>query len=451
MNQNSTSVSAVEVTVGSLDAGGVDPLLRRLVGEGGEALRHLGFRSRLQILGRAGARFLDPEDPLRREAEARIPADAGLSPRAAREVVEGMAREWRLERLATAVRADFPDPDVLDGFRPGVRGEMQRVVPPRLLVQIGSGNVPGTTATALLRGLLVGAPTLVKPGTGDQVLPGLLARALSEASPELARGFVVAHWPGGEGGALEAQALAGADRVVIYGGDEAVTAVRSRVPAAIPVVVYGPRISAGVVLRDAAGAREPVEAAAGAVLAYGQQGCVSPHQIWVEEGGARSPEAWAGALAEALARQGGDRRLPATDPAVRGWVEGARWRAASGSGEVVHGGPEEGWTVLWDPAEGGLEPTCLGHTVRVRPLSGAAALPPLLEPLRHRLQSMAVEGGEPGRSTLALHLARQGVSRITTFGRQPWPPAWWKHDGAGALAALVSWATLDPSDRAGPS
>ncbi len=479
--------SGLEVDGAGVDASRADHLLDTLEEEGGEALRRLGFRTRLRLLAEAGERFLDPADPLRIEAEARIPDDAALSPRAAREVVEGMAREWTLDRLGTALRADFPDPDVLDGFRPGPREGLQRAVPPRLLVQVGSGNVPGTTATALLRGLLVGAPTLVKPGVGDGVLPGLLARAVAEAGggdgargggvagsggsagsgpgAEMARGLLVARWKGGEESPLETRALARADRVVVYGGDEAVEAVRRRVSPGVPVVVYGPRIGGGVVLRDAAGAHGPVEDAARAILAYGQRGCVSPHQVWVEEGGARTPETWARALAVALADLASGYRLPITDPAFRAFVEGARWREASGSGEHLHGGgagaeeggprgrsgaEADGWAVLWDPSPGGLEPGCGGHLVRVRPLARSADLPPLLEPARNRLQTLAVEGGEPGRSTLALHLARVGVTRITTFRDQPWPPAWWRQDGVGPLATLTRWATLEPADRAGP-
>lgn len=441
----------------------VEGLLQFLEEEGGQALRRLGFRTRLQHLARAATRFLDPADPLVREALARIPDEARLSAQATREVILGMARDWTLERLGSALRADFPDPDVLDGFRPGVRGDLHRAVPPRLLVQIGSGNVPGTSATALLRGLLVGAPTLLKPGKGDRVLPGLLAQAMAEESPELARGFAVVHWAGGEGQLLERRALARAERVVVYGGMETVEAVRAQVGPLVPVVVYGPRIGAGLVLRDATGADTSVEAAARAVRAYAQRGCVSPHLIWVETGGARSPEAWAEALARAFAEHRAEplaggraseapaRAMPDEAAAMRALAEAAEYRAAAGGGDRVLGGPAQGWMVLWEPEARALEPSCLGHTVRVRPVAEAADVLPLLRPHANLLQSVAVEGGEPGRGTLALHLARVGVSRITTFRDQPWPPAWWKHDGEGPLRALVRWATLEPADPAGPA
>jgi hypothetical protein len=433
-------------------------LLDALAGPGGKALRRLGFRERLRIVGRAGARFLDPADLLRREALERLPVDAALSAEEAGHVLDGMARDWTLERLSSAVRADFPDPDVLDGFRPGPRGELHRAVPPRLLVQVCSGNVPGTGATALLRGLLVGAPTLLKPGRGDRVLPELMGRALQEEAGDgpgsLSQGFAVAGWAGGHGGELERAALARADRVVVYGGSEAVTAVREATGPLTPVVVYGPRVSIGVVLADATADPRIVEAAAQAVAAYEQRGCVSPHIVWVEEGGERSPHDWARALAgslESLAPAPGpptgtvDPSVPEVPhAAMRGLAEAAAYRAASGTGDGIFGGPERGWMVLWEPGDRPFEPSCLGRTVRVRPLPSIEGLEPRLEAGRRVLQSAAVEGPEAGRTHAALLLARSGITRITTFGRQPWPPAWWRHDGEGPLRALVGWAALEP-------
>jgi hypothetical protein len=459
----------------------VDPerFLDRLIHEGGMALRKAGFRTRLMVAGVAGARFLDPDDPIRQAALARLPADAGFSAEMAVRVLDGMARDWTAERLAVAVRQDFPDPDVLEGFRPGTRGERVRVVPPRLLVQVGAGNVPGTGATALLRGFIVGAPTLVKPGRGDGVLPALMAQALAEAAPELAAGFAVVPWVGGEGGALEAQALARAERVVVYGGEEAVTAVQQRVHPLTPVVVHGPKVSVGVVLRESTGEAAVVHDAAAAITAYEQRGCVSPHVIWVEAGGERDAAAWAEALARALAeeearwpspvtasgsaergdsersvpeRSDPERSVPERgDPELRGLRVGMRtlaettaFRAAAGQPAQVHGGPEVGWMVVVEPEHEPFEPSCLGRTVRVRPLAHGEAVAEALASARGLLQSVALEGGEPRRTLLALELARAGATRITTFRDQPWPPAWWRHDGRGALAELVHWVTLEP-------
>jgi hypothetical protein len=427
-----------------------DRILDGLQSQGWEALQTFSVEERLVRLGRAGARFLDPEDPLSREALERLPGDGVLSSAGSRELLVGMARDWTVDRLRTALMADFPDPQVLDAFRPGPGGDRVRAVPPGLLLQIGAGNVPGTGATALLRGLLVGAPTLLKPGAGDRVLPRLLARAIAHEAPEMASAYSVQGWVGGEGGALEERALARAERVVVYGGWDAVRSVRERLPSGVPLVEYGHRVSVGIVTRSAlstAAAPSVAAAAAAAISAYEQRGCVSPHAIWVEDGGEVGPEAWAQLVAQALEARSREVPVPApTDAQVAGRMrqlrDAAELREAAGKGNRVLGGPEAGWMVLFEPASS-FEPSCLGRTVRIHPVAEATSVPTLLRPARRILQSCAVEGSERDRMRVAVKLSEMGATRITTFRRQAWPPAWWCHDGEGPLRALVRWVGME--------
>jgi hypothetical protein len=85
----------------------------------GERLREREIEELLDCLGRVGARFLDPEDPLAREALERIPEEAGYSIEMTREVLSGVAREWTRERLDTLVTADFPTIAMAGATLPG--------------------------------------------------------------------------------------------------------------------------------------------------------------------------------------------------------------------------------------------------------------------------------------------------------------------------------------------
>jgi len=418
--------------------------LDRLEGEGGRALRRFSVEARIELLGRAAVRFQNPDDPLVHAAVAQIPSEAGLSIPVTRELLQQMARHWSPEALRLAVLADFPDPAVLEGFRPGVAGDRIRAVPPRLLVQIGAGNIPGTGATALLRGLLVGAPTLLKPGQGDIALSQLMAEAIRQESPPLSNALAVRSWVGGEQGEWETAALARADRVVVYGGWGAVEEVRRRLSPGVPLVSYGHRLSLGVVARSVlTSSRAPAvaEAAAQAISAYDQRGCVSPHALWVEEGGEVSPARWSEMLALAL-RSRGLVFPPTPDPALqiqmRHLRDASELRQAAGGQNRVFGGPAEGWMIL-EESDPTLVPSCLGRTIRVHPVADASQVPALLAPFRHHLQSCALEAQGEQRDPLASALAEAGVTRITTFSDQPWPSAGWRHDGQGPLASLVRW------------
>ena len=106
--------------------------------------------------------------------------------------------------------------------------------------------------------------------------------------------------------------LARADLVVVYGGGDTVEAVRACLPETTPLVAYSHRVGVALVGRAAlteARADRTAMAAARAIAAFDQRGCVSPHLLWVEEGGVRTAAEWAGRLAAAMAAV--ERDLPA--------------------------------------------------------------------------------------------------------------------------------------------
>ncbi|MSR22850.1 MAG: hypothetical protein EXR92_04795 [Gemmatimonadetes bacterium] len=416
----------------------------------GPALQARPIKKLVATLGRVGKRLLDRGDPLRAEAEARLPTECGLSHAMVQEVIDGMAREWTPERLDALLAADFPDPLVLDGFRPGPRGDLLRAVGGRFALHVGAGNVPGVGVTSLFRSLLVKCPVLLKPGRGDIALSCLAARGIAEEDEALASALAVVYWPGDAGGALEEVAIREADRVVAYGGPVALSRLRERIPASTPLVPYPHRVSMGVVAREAltspGAARAVATEAARAVAFFDQRGCVSPQAIWVEGGEKITPQEWAAFLADEL--EGLAKKLPQGSPAaaVASMVHqlrgSAELRKAAGSGDQVFAPPRASWTVLYEPDSIPFTP-CGGRTVRVRPLESLDRLPEVLYPFRGLLQTLAVAGGEAARSQVAEIAAACGVTRVTTFREQPFPPSWWRHDGQGPLLALVRWVSLE--------
>jgi hypothetical protein len=401
-------------------------------------------------LGRVGDRFLEDGDPLRAEALELLPATSGLSAPMAEAVLDGMAADWRAERLQMLLDAEFHGGAPLDGFVPrGERtGRRLRAVGPRLCVQVVSGTVPGVGVSALLRSLLVKGPTLLKPGRGDEVLPVLFARALRDEDPDLADAVGVVYWPGGSE-VVEEAALRDADVVIAYGDDETVSRLRGCTPVTTRFVAYHHRLSLGVLGREALDSKRVRRAAsevAGALAFFDQRGCVSPRVVYVVEGGETDARGFAALLAEALASLEG--RLPggvldgqeaSTLYQLRGTTE---LLAASGSGvEIRHGGAAS-WTVISDPSPD-FTPSCVGRVVRVKPVPHAARVAELVAPYSAHLQTVGVAGLGGETEAVAEALARVGVTRVTAFSEVPFPPPWWHHDGVGPLGALVRWVDLD--------
>jgi hypothetical protein len=424
--------------------------LLRALRDAGDTLADRPVADLVEVLGRVGERFLDPRDPLRLEAETRVALETGFSAPMANAVVAGMASDWSRKRLEGLVHGDFPDPRVLDGFVPGPGASLVRAVGGRLAFHVGAGSVPGVGATSLLRSLLVKCPVLLKPGLGDRALPSLLLRGLEEEDARLACAAAVEYWPGEDGSALETAALRSADRVVVYGGLDTVDSIRRRLPPTTPMVAYHHRISVGGVTRAALHSEESARAAAGeaalAAVLFEQRGCVSPHLIWVEEGGHVSPPKWAALLGESLEET--EAVLPAA-PLEAGLATeiqqlraAAEVRGAAGSADLALGGEKGSWTVLFESGDRPIG-TCGGRTVRVRAIEELGLLAEVLEPYGSVLQSIAVAGSAEARLGVAERLVRSGITRVTSFRDQPWPPPWWRHDGQGPLLALVRWVAVE--------
>jgi hypothetical protein len=432
-----------------LDAEAARGLLAAMRAAREDALLRYSVHERARLLGRAGARFLDPADPLRREAEERLPATADLSPEMARAVIEGMARDWTGARLMGMLAAELPQPEALDRFVPQPGGGRARAFAPALSFHVGAGTVPGVSATSMLRGLLLGSATFVKPGVGDVVLPVLLARALAEEAPRLASAVAVLYWSGGSGEAAESVALETADLVVAYGGDATVRSLRERLPVTTPLVAYHHRLSVALVGRSALSQESlpgVAAALARAVLLFDQRGCVSPQAVLVEQGG----DVGARELAEALARELErlHRVLPPTHlapshaSAVHQLRRTCELRRAAGENIELHAGPGASWTVVLESTTK-LEPSCLGRTVRVHSVVDARDVPDLLEPVGRHLQTVGVAGLGERVEEVAAALGKVGAVRICPLGDVPFPPPWWHHDGRGPLSVFLRWVDLE--------
>jgi len=423
----------------------------RSLRDAGDGLSRRPIAEIIEVVGRVGERFLDPLDPLRLESEALVATEAGYTSPMAKAVIEGMAGDWTRARLDLLVRGDFPDRAVLDGFVPGPGGSLVRAFGGRLAFHIGAGSVPGVGATSLLRSLLVKCPVLLKPGHGDRALPTLLSRGISEADGEIAAAVAVEYWPGREGGALETAAFEAADRVVVYGGLDTVESVRKKIPPTTPLVAYPHRISIGAVPREALAseesARRTAEEVAYATTLFEQRGCVSPHVIWTESGGRVTPSAWASQLGKALERA--EVELPAAplDPPIAAEIQQSRaaveLRQAAGSQDRWFGGKGLEWTVLFEGEDRPIRASG-GRTVRVREIPDLTRLGELLAPYGAVLQTLAVAGSGATRLRIAESLARSGLTRVTGFRDQPWPPPSWRHDGQGPLQVLVRWVAVEP-------
>ncbi len=414
------------------------------LGRAQRSLARRPWREVAEVVGRVAERMLDPEDALRAGALGSLIDSTGLSSEMAACVLDGMAADWRTDRLTRSVEAEPPLADALDGFtadRPGLRA---RGYP--LTLHIGAGTVPGVTAASMIRALMVKSAVWAKPGLGDVALSVAFARGIAEVDPEAAAAVAVTYWPGDD---TPVAALTRPDLVVAYGGSDTVARLRTGLPITTPLVAYHHRLSFGAVAREALTATDAGavgEAVALAAAVFDQRGCVSPHLIFAEVGGEVDPKAWAAQVADACARTG--RTLPAGrwtagEASAVQQLRGAMEMKASVDPSVsLETGERLAWTVVVD-AGASPESPCAGRTVRIRPVDDLAQIPSIVAGLAPVLQTVGFAGPADRAEALAEALSIVGVTRVCSFEDQPFPPPWWKHDGRSPLTPLVRWTELD--------
>ncbi len=402
-------------------------------------LAEIPSRELIAGLGKVGERFVRSLDGKGLERVAR---NAGLSRAMTAEVVDGMVATWSADALERLVRAEFPDPRVLDGFVPG-SGRSVAAAAPGVTLHLGAGSVPGVTVTSILRALLVKSPVLAKPGSGDVALTMAFARHLASVDPRLGAAAAVQYWPGGtaEWASFEHGLFAAADQVVVYGSDATIESVRARTPASTRLIEHGHRIGVAIVgdTRDPDAASE----AARAIALFDQRGCVSTHLFFVLGDRAAARE-WSGELAAALSAL--ESALPpgpassgelAAMHQVRGRL--AMSAAAGGDTEVLHR-PGSRWAVILGTPEA-FEPVG-GRTAWVLPARDVSACLNALSPFGPVLQTVGIAGVGADVRALAEGLAQVGATRVVSLSEVPFPGPDWFHDGQRPLRELVRWIEL---------
>ncbi len=458
---DSSSFPPAEVE-GEVRAGRVSPVLVAKVAAHIWAARkaylaQLPVDEIVEILDRTVGLWLEDGSPWLEAASRRIAAITAYNERMVRVGITRLLEGCRRDGLLALLEWELGDPRVLDGFRPraGSRGS-HRAVGPAVATHIFSGNVPGLPAVSLIHGLLVKSANLGKPASEEPVFPALFARSLAAVDSRLAASVAILPWAGGDS-AIEAAAFAASEAVIAFGSDAAIESIRARVPSGVRFVGHGHRVSLAVVGRevlDPVMAGSLAEQVAYAVSLFDQQGCVSPHVVYVERGGAIPPEGFAEMLAEAMAgfEEAMSRGPLAIEEASA--IQQARTEAelrelreepvrlfASPGGTA--------WTVIYED-DPGFVPSCLNRVVRVKALTDLGEVPGLLRPLGRHLQTVGAAMSRERRDRLAEALTPLGVCRVCSIGQMPHPPLAWHHDGGFSLLPLLRWTAVEEMTGASP-
>ncbi|MCW2238896.1 acyl-CoA reductase [Azospirillum canadense] len=442
---------ALEVAVPVLTDAQIAALAARVRDAARRTLKTRTVADIAATIDRAVARLLDRDDPWRQKAERLLPLVTGYDAEMVRLGLTGYLKTFRRPELQKFLVEDFANPSILDDFQPTPKGGFAKAHGPELLLHIWAGNVPGLPLWSLISGLLVKAGTVGKVPTAEPLFAGWFARILAEVDPDLADCLAIVWWKGGDE-AQELMWLVQADTVVAYGGNDALAAIRGRVPITTRYLPYGHKISFGMVARsalDVGKAGMVANRAAYDVVRYDQQGCYSPQLFFVERGGRVSPREFAGYFANELAAH--ETRFPrralsmAEAGSVAAWRNAEEMKTFAQPTRTLLGDPAGAWSVAYADAPEGLSPCGLNRTVTIVAVDRLADAVPGLAPHRAFLQTVGVAADPEELHRLAGLLGAVGVTRICALGRMTAPEAGWHHDGRFNLLDLVTLTEIEQS------
>ncbi|MFD2159102.1 acyl-CoA reductase [Rubritalea tangerina] len=300
--------------------------------------------------------------------------------------------------------------------------------PPKHLLHIVSGNTPHAGLQSLLRGLLVGAQNTVKLPKSDTQSPSIpelytFHNHLPDTLKPLCN-FT---------DTLDLPLLHSADTVIAIGSDQAIADIHNQLLPQQRFIPHGHKISFALI--DKPSTKHAQLAAVDASL-YDQQGCLSPHVIYVKENAA----AFAPMLAKAMEHY--HHTNPRTgltlseSGAIRNLRETIRYQAAiEPENFQLYESPQgTHWTVIYENAPT-LVPSPQNRTIYVKPWPEN---PHLLGTELEYLSTIALSP----LSALLNEVEILNPARICQLGKAQHPHLFWHHDGFAPLASLVTWQDI---------
>jgi len=406
----------------------------------------------VKLLCEVATEWLQPENKFRKLALTLGPAETGFSAAILKKGLDGFFRQFTPENFQALLEQELGHARRLDHFVADPATEATRtamVQGPQFLVHIAAGNLPNPALMSLTLGLLTRSAQFMKCATGASLLPRLFAHSVYELDHKLGACLELAEWPGGRR-ELESVLFAHADCLTATGSDETLAAIRAQLPPAVRFLGYGQRVSFGFVtrevLRDETIA-EVVSRAADDVIAWDQNGCLSPHVFYVEERGAVESDQFAQRLAVELAQR--EASAPRGKISVEESATIASRRAiyeaiaAHRADAKIWSSPNStAWTVVFEH-DVAFRLSPLNRFIYVKPVPDVTAVLQGVDEIHGKVSTVGLAASPEKMKELALRFARWGATRICPLGQMQNPPLTWRHDGRPALGDLVLWTEVE--------
>ena len=346
---------------------------------------------------------------------------------------------FRVEDLLCWIEQELGDRQILDVFRP--RGTdssplYSQAIPTKNILHIVSGNTPHGALQSIFRGLIIGSHNFIKlPSTGltevdrfYRALPDSLRDKLEISTT------VQEHW------------WEQAEVVIATGSDSSIAAIHAKLLPHQRFIAHGHKVSFALLESPS---REAARLAARDIAAFDQNGCLSPHAMYLLEGA----EEFAALLAEEMdileqTNPRGDLSL-SEHGAISNLREVCRYRAANAKDtRLWESSGSTAWSVIYE-SDSKLKLSCLNRTIYVKPWpqpTQSTQPTQLIEALGDEIHHLSTVALHPLNKTTLRAVEALSPSRICALGKMQSPSLFWHHDGHPTLSNLVRWRDIESSD-----
>lgn len=312
-----------------------------------------------------------------------------------------------------------------------------------------AGNVQILGMFALVQAIMTKNVNILKVAAKDEgVFRGLLEafKGLSHTTEdgytisgdELLKTIAVVYFPRQAvdlGKYLSSQA----DVRIAWGGKEAVETVAGY-PSKIDseTVIFGPKLSFAVIAKESLTSEQEAKKLARKVSVdvsvFDQTGCASPHNLFIESGGAVSPQRFCEILAETFPKTELQIPKPSVSPEQISAIHNAR--GVFDFKGLSWGSANMSWTILFSEALE-LNNPVYSSVLHVHPINHINDCVELVEEF---VQTIGISAPVEKATEFAKMVTAKGVARLPDIGRMlnfemPW-------DGIFLIDRLVRWNTL---------
>lgn len=316
----------------------------------------------------------------------------------------------------------------LDGWLPKYEAEVH-ALPRGKILHIMAGNVPIVGAMSLLRGTLTKNANILKLPSRDIISSlyfALSYKDIDEDHPILKTTSVV-YWKGGSD--IEDKFLSFCDAVNVWGGKQAVEAIRKKAPYGVELLEFGPKKSIQLIKVDG-DIHKVADEIAHDISLYDQEACHSPQEAFVEGDVDRLVKVLIPALEEQLIH------LPKGYMTIDQHATVSHERLmAKFRGDKVHHPKGTEWTVIVsdDPEKERRHP--LSRTIYIYPVK---KLEQALNYVNRATQTVGVHPRKL-KKRYREELTKRGVDRVTDVGKMGYFALGAPHDGIYPLSRMVRW------------